>query len=140
MIVTRGLGKRGALVTLGLGLVLQVQVLAPELVEQPRPILSHSSPAPKKAYSALRVVASFTLPEIHAKAVLESLEGAGKGKAELVQVSGNSRVTPADVSSGAQAAILQIPYTAALEPLVGTGRKDLSDEEIVALILASLQI
>ena len=139
MIVTRGLGKRGTLVTLGLGLVLQVQVLAPEPVE-PRPILSHASSAPKRAYSALRVVASFTLPEIHAKAVLESLEGAGKGKAELVQVSGNSRVTPADVSSGAQAAILQISYTAALEPLVGTGRKDLSDEEIVALILSSLQI
>lgn len=138
MIVTRGLGRSGSLVAFGLTLALQIQVVQP--VEEPRPILSHASSAPKRAYSALRVIASFTLPEIHAKAVLESLEGTGKGKAELVQVSGNSRVTPADVSSGAQAAILQIPYTAALEPLVGTGKKDLSDEEIVALILASLQI
>lgn len=122
----------------GLTLALQIQIVQP--VEEPRPILSHASSVPKRAYSALRVVASFTLPEIHARTVLESLEGTGKGKAELVQVSGNSRVTPADVSSGAQAVILQIPYTAALEPLVGTGRKDLSDEEIAALILASLQI
>lgn len=140
MIVTRGLGKRGALVTLGLGPVLQVQVLAPELVEQPRPILSHSSPAPKKAYSAFRIVASFALPEIHTRSLLETLEAAGSGSAKLVQVSGTPAVSLGVVSAGAQTAILQIPYTAALEPLVGTGRKDLSDEEIVALVLASLQI
>ena len=139
MIVTRGLGKGGALVTLGLGLVLQVQVLAPEPVE-PRPILSHSSPAPKKAYSAFRIVASFTLPEIHTRSLLETLEAAGSGSAKLVQVSGTPAVSLGVVSAGAQTAILQIPYTAALEPLVGTGRKDLSDEEIVALVLASLQI
>ena len=139
MIVTRGLGKRGTLVTLGLGLVLQVQVVAPEPVE-PRPILSHSAPAPKKAYSALRVVTSFTLPEIHARTVLETLEAAGSGSAKLVQVSGSSAVSSGAVSAAAQTAILQIPYTAVLEPLVGAGRKDLSDEEIVALVLASLQI
>lgn len=139
MIVTRGLGKKGALVTLGLGLVLQVQVIAPEPVET-RPILSHSAPAPKKAYSALRVVASFTLPEIHARAVLETLEAAGRGRVTLAQVSGSSAVSSGVVSAGAQAAILQIPYTAVLEPLTAAGRKDLSDEEIVALVLASLQI
>lgn len=140
MIVARGLGKKGTLVTLGLGLVLQVQVLAPEPVEQPRPILSHSAPTPKKAYSALRVVASFTLPEIYTKSLLETLKAAGSGSANLVQVSGTPAVSLGVVSAGAQTAILQIPYTAALEPLVGTGRKDLSDEEIVALVLASLQI
>lgn len=139
MIVARGLGKKGTLVTLGFGLVLQVQVLVPEPVE-PRPILSHSAPTPKKAYSALRVVASFTLPEIHARAVLETLEAAGSGSANLVQVSGTPAVSLGVVSAGAQTAILQIPYTAVLEPLVGAGRKDLSDEEIVALVLASLQI
>lgn len=139
MIVTRGLGKRGALVTLGLGLVLQVQVLAPEPVE-PRPILSYSAPAPKKAYSAFRIVASFTLPEIYTRSLLETLEAAGSGSAKLVQVGGTPAVSLGVVSAAAQTAILQIPYTAALEPLVGTGRKDLSDEEIVALVLASLQI
>ena len=140
MIVTRGLGGGTPLVALGLGLVLQVQVLNPEPVEQPRPILSHSAPAPKKAYSALRVVASFTLPEIPAKSLLETLEAAGSSSVKLVQVSGTPAVSLGVVSAGAQTAILQIPYTATLEPLVGAGRKDLSDEEIVALVLASLQI
>lgn len=140
MIVARGLGSGIGLLALGLGLSLTIQVVEPpEVIETPERIFSHSV-APKRAYSALRVVAEFTLQPIQAEGLLQQLEARGCGCATLVQLSTKTAVTPAEARAAASAVALQIPYSATLEPLAADGRKDLTDEEIVALVLSAIQI
>lgn len=132
MIVSRGLGLGGILVTAGLALSLGVIVVPPEVLPQ----LSDAKRLRQfvKAHKAVVV----QMPAIRARGLLAEIEAKGSAHVGLYIETGRSKVGTFSPSGSAKATVIGVSSSSKLGKMLATGQHDLEDEDLLAMILALL--
>lgn len=150
MIVTRGLGGRGSLVALGLGITLALVIVEPPPASPQYPSSGSSGSSGghyanhgkiyKAATKLPSVAAKFTLPSVAAKELVWAVEAKGSAKVMLLTDTGVSEVGTYKVSGAANFKFVGVAANSELGTMLASGKHDLSDEEILSTILALLNL
>ncbi len=133
MIVTRGLGLGGILVTAGLALSLGVIVVPPEVLPQQ---LSDAKRVRQFVKAQKAVVVQ--MPAIRARGLLADIEAKGSAHVGLYIEEGKSQVRTFRPSGSAKATVIGVSSTSKLGKMLATGQHDLDDEDLLAMVLALL--
>lgn len=134
MIVTRGLGFGGTLVTFGLAISLGVIVLPPE----PRPpeLVSYNQ-GPQRRFN--QVVATIRIPAVVGEGLLAAIEAKGAASIGLYVPDAEHSVSGFVAVGAARASIIGIKAETSLGQILAQGQHDLEDEDILAMLLSMLE-
>lgn len=133
MIVTRGLGLGGILVTAGLALNLGIIVVPPEVLPQP-PFES----VRRKYFVQTDIAVTVKIPKIVAEGLLSDIAAKGSANVGLYinkAVSGFNVFAP---SGSAKATVIGVSSSTKLGQLLAEGSHDIEDETILAMLLTLL--
>lgn len=138
MIVSRGLGQglAGALVAAGLCLSIPVVIVPPPIApEGSRTIFGYSGQT-GKVVPIQRTRASVRLPLAGIESLFAAIEARGAASAALLEVNLEALNVVFKVSGAATASVIAVSSETQLGAMLAEGKHDLSDEELLAMILA----
>ena len=137
MIVSRGLGQglAGALVAAGLCLSIPVVIIPPVAPEGSTTIFGYSGQT-GKVVPIQRTSARISLPSVQIESLFRHIETSGKASVALLEHTSEMLVGEARVSGRAKANMVAVSAESELGQMLATGKVDLSDEELLAIILA----
>ena len=138
MIVSRGLGQglAGALVAAGLCLSIPVVIVPPPIAPQGSTTIFGYSGQVGKVIPIQRTRASVSLPVAQIESLFTAIEAKGAARVTLLDVDLETVTTVFKVSGAATASIIAISSETELGAILAEGKHDLSDEEMLAMILA----
>lgn len=140
MIVTRGLGSPSSTVTVGLALSLALIIPPPITPTPPSSGVGSIGLSGKAVVKVLRESAHVQLTQVQATALISALSAHGGAKVPIYELDTGVVVSPMKATASGKALALLMPSSINLAPFTAKGKIDLSDEEIVALVLAALDL
>lgn len=137
MIVTRGLGQglAGALVAAGLCLSIPVVIVPTPSPEARTTIFGHTGQI-GKIVPIKRTAVRITLDKAQVESLFSRIEVSGKANLVLLEHTSELKVGQAKVSGSASAKLLGVSADTNLGILLTEGKHDLSDEELLSMIIA----
>lgn len=136
MIVSRGLGQglAGALVAAGLCLSIPIVIVPTPNPEVRTTIFGHTGQV-GKVVPIQRTTTRIILDRVQVESLFEKIEVSGKANLVLLEFISELKVGQAKVSGKASAKLLGVSADTALGALLTEGKHDLSDEELLSMIL-----
>ena len=138
MIVSRGLGKgvAGALVAAGLCLSVAIVVVPPFIAPEASTTIFGYSGQVGKVVPIQRTKVSLTLPSVTVTSLFSDIEAKGAANVTLLGLTVEFFTESFRVSGAASASTIGISSETLLGKLLVKGEHDLSDEEVLCMILA----
>ena len=136
MIVTRGLGYGGILVTAGLALTLGIIVVPPDVVRPPESW--NYTEGPKRKYVIADVAVTVSIPVVRGRGLLADIEARGSAYVGLYMPSNSHGMGTFQPSGAATASIIGVRADTQLGQILASGQHDMEDEDILAMLLTLL--
>ena len=137
-LVTRGLGLGGILVTAGLALNLGVIVVPP--TPAPPPLESWNTLSKQHKVVKTNIAATISVPAVKGRGLLADIDARGAAKVKLYVPEQDSEVGSFRPSGAAKATIIGVSSETELGKILASGEHDMSDEDILAMILSLLEV
>ena len=136
MIVTRGLGYGGILVTAGLAMTLGVIVLPPETVPPPKSY--NQTEGPKRKYVIADIAVTISIPVISGRGLLSAIEASGSAYVSLYMPAHSHDMGTFQPSGAATASIVGVRADTQLGQILASGQHDMEDEDLLSMLLMLL--
>jgi hypothetical protein len=134
VIVTRGLGLGGILVTAGLALSLGVIVVPPEVLPQ------YLSDAKRiRQFVKTEIAVTVSIPAVQGRGLLADIEAKGSASVGLFMEQGRSKVNIFKPTGAATARVIGVSSSSKLGQILASGKHDMEDEELLGMLLALLE-